>query len=108
MSKLYIGNLPTDVSEATLRQIFQDHNLQCGSILVKRGGYAFIDCLDPHTADTAIETLNALVAAERCMYGCTDLGDLSGRVGGDGRGALARNSRHTVAAEIWLLLLLCR
>ncbi|XP_046983659.1 LOW QUALITY PROTEIN: insulin-like growth factor 2 mRNA-binding protein 1 [Schistocerca americana] len=58
MSKLYVGNLPADASEATLRQLFQDHNLTCSTILVKRGGYAFVECPDQSVADRAIDKLN--------------------------------------------------
>ncbi|XP_021923058.1 insulin-like growth factor 2 mRNA-binding protein 1 isoform X2 [Zootermopsis nevadensis] len=58
MSKLYVGNLPADVNEGTLRQLFQDHSLSCTTILVKHGGYAFVDCTDQSTADRAIDKLN--------------------------------------------------
>nr|XP_033331353.1 insulin-like growth factor 2 mRNA-binding protein 2 isoform X1 [Megalopta genalis] len=58
MSKLYVGNLPSDCNESALRQLFQDHNLSCTTILVKRGGYAFIDCADQSVADRAIDKLN--------------------------------------------------
>jgi RNA recognition motif-containing protein len=58
MSKLYVGNLSADVNEGTLRQLFQDHSLSCTTILVKRGGYAFVDCTDQSTADRAIDKLN--------------------------------------------------
>ncbi|XP_034183303.1 IGF-II mRNA-binding protein isoform X2 [Osmia lignaria lignaria] len=58
MSKLYVGNLPSDCNEGALRQLFQDHNLSCTTILVKRGGYAFVDCTDQSVADRAIDKLN--------------------------------------------------
>lgn len=58
MSKLYVGNLPSDCNESALRQLFQDHNLSCTTILVKRGGYAFVDCTDQSVADRAIDKLN--------------------------------------------------
>ncbi|CAD6207972.1 GSCOCG00003230001-RA-CDS [Cotesia congregata] len=58
MSKLYVGNLPSECNEPGLRQLFQDHNLSCTTILVKRGGYAFVDCNDQSTADRAIDKLN--------------------------------------------------
>lgn len=58
MSKLYIGNLPTDASETILRQLFLEHNLSYSNILMKRGGYAFIDCPDQSSADKAIDKLN--------------------------------------------------
>ncbi|KAJ8940056.1 hypothetical protein NQ314_010888 [Rhamnusium bicolor] len=58
MSKLYVGNLPTETSENALRQLFLEQNLSCTSILVKRGGYAFVDCPDQSSADRAIDKLN--------------------------------------------------
>ncbi|KAL6437218.1 hypothetical protein ACFW04_005043 [Cataglyphis niger] len=58
MSKLYVGNLPSDCNESALRQLFQEHSLACTTILVKRGGYAFVDCADQSTADRAIDKLN--------------------------------------------------
>ncbi|KAG7212182.1 hypothetical protein KM043_012522 [Ampulex compressa] len=58
MSKLYVGNLPSDCNESALRQLFQDNNLSCTTILVKRGGYAFVDCTDQSVADRAIDKLN--------------------------------------------------
>lgn len=59
MSKLYIGNLSAEANEASLRQLLQDSG--CGavtSVLVKRGGYAFVDCPDQATVESAIEKLN--------------------------------------------------
>ena len=58
MSKLYIGNLPSETNENALRQLFVDQNLSCTNILVKRGGYAFVDCPDQSSADKAIDKLN--------------------------------------------------
>lgn len=58
MSKLYVGNLPTDVNEGTLRQLFTDQGLKTTNVLVKRGGYAFVDCPDQTGIDRAIEELN--------------------------------------------------
>lgn len=58
MSKLYVGNLPTETSEHSLKQLFHEQNLSCTNILVKRGGYAFVDCPDQSSADRAIDKLN--------------------------------------------------
>lgn len=60
MSKLYIGNLPSETNESGLRQLFLDQNLSCTNILVKRGGYAFVDCPDQSSADKAIDKLNGM------------------------------------------------
>ncbi|XP_031345712.1 insulin-like growth factor 2 mRNA-binding protein 3-A [Photinus pyralis] len=58
MSKLYIGNLPADTNEMILRRLFLEQNLPCTNVLVKRGGYAFVDCPDQSSADKAIDKLN--------------------------------------------------
>ncbi|CAG9832896.1 unnamed protein product [Diabrotica balteata] len=58
MSKLYVGNLPNEINENKLKQLFAEQNLSCTSILIKRGGYAFIDCPDQSSADRAIDKLN--------------------------------------------------
>lgn len=69
MSKLYIGNLPLETNENTLRQLFLEHNLSCTNILVKRGGYAFVDCPDQSSADKAIDKLNGkLKTYSKCHY----------------------------------------
>ena len=58
-SKLYIGNLAAEVNEAALRQLLQENGVSnVSSVLVKRGGYAFIDCADQSSVDKAIEKLN--------------------------------------------------
>lgn len=58
MSKLYIGNLPGETSEPSLKQLFVENGLTCSKVLVKRGGYAFVDCPDQSSADKAIDKLN--------------------------------------------------
>lgn len=58
MSKLYVGNLPTDVNEGTLRQLFSEQGVNATNVLVKRGGYAFVDCQDQTGIDRAIQELN--------------------------------------------------
>ncbi|EFX66152.1 hypothetical protein DAPPUDRAFT_116669 [Daphnia pulex] len=63
MSKLYIGNLAAEANEAALRQLLQESGVgNVSSVLVKRGGYAFIDCPEQSTVDRAIEKLNELDA----------------------------------------------
>lgn len=68
MSKLYIGNLPIETNENTLRQLFLEHNLSCTNILVKRGGYAFVDCPDQSSADKAIDKLNGKSKEKTICY----------------------------------------
>lgn len=59
MSKLYIGNLAAEANEAALRQLLQESGVgNVSSVLVKRGGYAFIDCPEQSTVERAIEKLN--------------------------------------------------
>lgn len=58
-NKLYIGNLPRDVNEGTLREIFESEaGVLPNSILVKKGGYAFVECSDAASAEQAIQKLN--------------------------------------------------
>ncbi|XP_045458455.1 insulin-like growth factor 2 mRNA-binding protein 3 [Melitaea cinxia] len=58
MNKLYIGNLPTEADEDSVRQLFMEHNLTVAEISVKRGGYAFVDFPDQSAADRAIDKLH--------------------------------------------------
>ncbi|XP_037869372.1 insulin-like growth factor 2 mRNA-binding protein 1 isoform X3 [Bombyx mori] len=58
MNKLYIGNLPYEVDEAAVRQLFAEQNLTVAEISVKRGGYAFVDFPDQSAADRAIDKLH--------------------------------------------------
>ena len=62
MSKLYIGNLAAEANEAALRQLLQENGVaNVSSVLVKRGGYAFIDCTEQSAVEKAIEKLNGNV-----------------------------------------------
>lgn len=66
MSKLYIGNLAAEANEAALRQLLQESGVgTVSSVLVKRGGYAFIDCSEQSTVDRAIEKLNGKSPRDR-------------------------------------------
>ncbi|XP_013792296.2 U2 small nuclear ribonucleoprotein B'' 2-like [Limulus polyphemus] len=59
MNKLYIGNLPLETNEESLRELFHEQSgVTPQSILVKKGGYAFVECLDEEAAEKAIEVLN--------------------------------------------------
>jgi RNA recognition motif-containing protein len=44
MFRVYCGNLSPAVNEGTLRDLFEEHDIEvAGNILVKRN-YAFVDC----------------------------------------------------------------
>ncbi|XP_018902449.1 insulin-like growth factor 2 mRNA-binding protein 1 isoform X2 [Bemisia tabaci] len=58
MNKLYVGSLPPDAGESSLRQLFAEFGIACGSITIKRPGYAFVDFPDQSSADKAIDKLN--------------------------------------------------
>ncbi|XP_067650630.1 insulin-like growth factor 2 mRNA-binding protein 2 isoform X2 [Haliotis asinina] len=57
MFRLYIGNLSTDVTEGTLRGLFEEQGVAVNNILLKRS-FAFVDCPDQENVDKAIENLN--------------------------------------------------
>lgn len=59
MNKLYIGNLPADVNEGSIRELFhQQTGVVPKSVLLKKGGYAFVECSDDLVISKAIEALN--------------------------------------------------
>ena len=57
MYRAYIGNLDSQITEATLTELFEEHNLGLSNVVVKRG-YAFVDCPDQNLLDKAIDELN--------------------------------------------------
>ena len=57
MHTLYLGNLDSGVTADTLHSLFDEHKLRPTNILVRRG-YAFVDFLDQHTVDRAIDKLH--------------------------------------------------
>ncbi|XP_075737436.1 insulin-like growth factor 2 mRNA-binding protein 1 [Rhipicephalus microplus] len=59
MNKLYIGNIPADVNEGSIRELFhQQTGVVPKSMLLKKGGYAFVECSDNLVISKAIEALN--------------------------------------------------
>ncbi|XP_070564812.1 insulin-like growth factor 2 mRNA-binding protein 1 isoform X1 [Ptychodera flava] len=64
MSKLYVGNLSSDVDESVLKGLFEEHGVAATSVIVPRNengtirGYAFVDCDNQGTAQKAIDKLN--------------------------------------------------
>ncbi|KAF6198664.1 hypothetical protein GE061_008416 [Apolygus lucorum] len=61
MSKLYVGNLPNVVTEADLHLLFFESGIATSAVLLKKGGYAFVDCYEQSLADRAIDKLNGAV-----------------------------------------------
>ncbi|XP_076361075.1 insulin-like growth factor 2 mRNA-binding protein 1 isoform X2 [Tachypleus tridentatus] len=59
MNKLYIGNLPTEANEVSIRDLFHEKlGVIPKTVLVKKGGYAFVECSDEQATEKAIELLN--------------------------------------------------
>lgn len=65
MFRLYIGNLSTDVTEGTLRGLFEEQGVAVNNILLKRS-FAFVDCPDQENVDKAIENLNGKMRSCSC------------------------------------------
>ncbi|GIY60040.1 uncharacterized protein CDAR_300391, partial [Caerostris darwini] len=58
-SKLFIGNLPSEVDENCLKELIKDKSGSLPlSVLIKQAGYAFVECIDQATAQRAITSLN--------------------------------------------------
>jgi len=60
MSKLYIGNLSSDVSQELLHRELGDRAIDVQNIVVNKRGFAFIDLPDQVALDKAIEKLSGL------------------------------------------------
>lgn len=59
MYRVYLGNLDQQVTDDTLRDLFDQQGLTVSGILVKRG-YGFVDCPDQNTFDQTIDRLNGI------------------------------------------------
>lgn len=57
MFKVYLGNLPPNISESNLSGLLKEHGVETSHILLK-SNYAFIDCPDQTNVDKAIDKLN--------------------------------------------------
>ncbi|XP_065561793.1 insulin-like growth factor 2 mRNA-binding protein 3-B [Artemia franciscana] len=57
-SKLYMGNLPTGADEKAIRDLLEENNFTCSSVLIKRGGYAFVELNDANAVKQAADKLN--------------------------------------------------
>jgi len=58
MNKIYIGNLPQDVTNSSLGEVFNSYNIELSNVIVNQKGFAFADCKDSSSVDRAIEHLN--------------------------------------------------
>ena len=57
--KIYLGGLPPELDEEGLKSMLNDKNLPgAESVLVKRGGYAFLEFLDQAKADEVIALMD--------------------------------------------------
>ena len=59
--KIYLGGLPQEFDENGLKSMLNDKNLpEAESVLVKRGGYAFLEFGDQSKADEVIAILDGM------------------------------------------------
>lgn len=57
MYRVYVGNLDSEVTDEALFNLLQHKGVTVTAMVLKRG-YAFIDCHDSSTFQTAIDQLN--------------------------------------------------
>jgi RNA recognition motif-containing protein len=73
MTNIYVGNLPYDVSEEQLRELFSPHGqVERVSIIMDRmtgrsRGFAFVEMGDQAAAEAAIEALNGSEFSGRAL-----------------------------------------
>ena len=59
MAKVYIGNLPNDFEEDGLRSLLTEKSApEAETVLVKRGGYAFLEYTEQSKADEVISLMD--------------------------------------------------
>ena len=58
MAKIYIGGLPQEITEEALKSFFDEQKVVYESVLVKKGGYAFVDISSHELAKEIIVKLN--------------------------------------------------
>ena len=61
MAKIYIGGLPQEISEETLKSFLDQQKVVHESLLIKKGGYAFVDLNTVEDAKEAIDKLNGKI-----------------------------------------------
>ncbi len=71
--KLYVGNLPYDTTEETLRQMFTEAGTVVSVALIKdrstgqSKGFAFVEMSSQKEAQTAISTINGRMLGDRAL-----------------------------------------
>ena len=58
MAKIYIGGLPQDITEEAFKLFLDEEKVIYESVLIKKGGYAFIDLSSVDQAKESIDKLN--------------------------------------------------
>lgn len=93
MKKLYVGNLPFDINEQGLRDLFTEHGeVTSASIITDREtgrsrGFGFVEMSDAGDADKAIESMNGVECGGRPLT----VNEARAReAGGGGRGGYNR------------------
>ncbi len=92
--KLYVGNLPYDVSSSDLEQLFSEHGTVTSAEVIsdratgRSKGFGFVEMSSDDEADAAISALNAKEHAGRALTVnvARPREDRAGGGGGGGRG----------------------
>ncbi len=58
MAKIYIGGLPQDITEEAFKLFLDEEKVIYESVLIKKGGYAFVDLSSIDQAKESIDKLN--------------------------------------------------
>ncbi len=66
--KIYVGGLPTDFDEAGIKELLKDKSLpEAETVLVKRGGYAFLEFHEQSQANEVISALDGKKDRKICF-----------------------------------------
>ena len=71
--KLYVGNLPFDTTEDTIRQLFSQSGTVVSVVLIKdratgySKGFGFVEMSSQHEAQDAIKALNGHMVGDRAL-----------------------------------------
>ena len=67
-AKVYVGNLPNDLEEDGLRSLLSEKSLpEAETVLVKRGGYAFLEFSEQIKADEVISLMDGKSGKTVCL-----------------------------------------